>query len=223
MSNGSEGDASALQRLSALADGELDPSHVAAACAAWREDVRMRAAWHAYHLIGDVLRSEDLAALPVRDAALVDGLRARLATEPIVLAPEPLADTAVSAVPPSRIAAHGSGRWAWKAPSAVAAGFVLVAGALVMTRTSNAPVTQVARAPSAQPVAVASTSMPPAVAPSFAPVESAFVPRPSSTAKLVRDARLDRYLAAHQQFAGSSALGVPSGFLRNAAAEAPSR
>jgi sigma-E factor negative regulatory protein RseA len=41
--------------------------------------------------------------------------------------------------------------------------------------------------------------------------------------KLLRDARLDRYLAAHQQFAGSTALGVPSGFLRNAAAEAPNR
>jgi sigma-E factor negative regulatory protein RseA len=36
--------------------------------------------------------------------------------------------------------------------------------------------------------------------------------------KLIRDARLDRYLAAHKQFAGSSALGVPSGFLRNATA-----
>jgi len=41
--------------------------------------------------------------------------------------------------------------------------------------------------------------------------------------KIVRDARLDRYLAAHQQFAGTSALGVPSGFLRNAVAEAPNR
>jgi sigma-E factor negative regulatory protein RseA len=34
--------------------------------------------------------------------------------------------------------------------------------------------------------------------------------------KLIRDARLDRYLQAHQEFAGSSALGVPSGFLRSA-------
>ena len=34
--------------------------------------------------------------------------------------------------------------------------------------------------------------------------------------KLIRDARLDSYLAAHKQFAGTSALGVPSGFLRSA-------
>jgi sigma-E factor negative regulatory protein RseA len=41
--------------------------------------------------------------------------------------------------------------------------------------------------------------------------------------QLIRDARLDRYLAAHQQFAGSSALGMPSAYLRNATAEIPGR
>ena len=39
--------------------------------------------------------------------------------------------------------------------------------------------------------------------------------------KLIRDARLDRYLAAHQRFAGTSALGVPSAFLRSATAVEP--
>ena len=33
---------------------------------------------------------------------------------------------------------------------------------------------------------------------------------------MLRDARLERYLAAHKQFAGTSALGVPSAFLRSA-------
>jgi sigma-E factor negative regulatory protein RseA len=41
--------------------------------------------------------------------------------------------------------------------------------------------------------------------------------------QLIRDARLDRYLAAHQQFAGSSVLGVPSVFVRNATADAADR
>jgi sigma-E factor negative regulatory protein RseA len=40
---------------------------------------------------------------------------------------------------------------------------------------------------------------------------------------LVRDARLERYFAAHSQFGGSSALGVPSGFLRAATSQAPGR
>jgi sigma-E factor negative regulatory protein RseA len=57
----------------------------------------------------------------------------------------------------------------------------------------------------------------------FAPTEARFASRSFAGDKLLRDTRLDRYLAAHQQFAGTSALGVPSGFLRNAAAEVPNR
>jgi sigma-E factor negative regulatory protein RseA len=39
---------------------------------------------------------------------------------------------------------------------------------------------------------------------------------PAPPGSLVRDPQLDRYLEAHQEFAGSSALGVPSAFLRSA-------
>jgi sigma-E factor negative regulatory protein RseA len=41
--------------------------------------------------------------------------------------------------------------------------------------------------------------------------------------KVIRDARLDRYLAAHKQFSGSSALGLPSAFLRSATVESDGR
>jgi len=41
--------------------------------------------------------------------------------------------------------------------------------------------------------------------------------------RLVRDARLDRYLDAHKQFSGVSALGVPSTFLRGATSDASNR
>jgi sigma-E factor negative regulatory protein RseA len=40
---------------------------------------------------------------------------------------------------------------------------------------------------------------------------------------VIRDARLDRYLAAHKQFSGSSALGLPSAFLRSATVESDAR
>jgi sigma-E factor negative regulatory protein RseA len=108
------------------------------------------------------------------------------------------------------------------APSAVAAGFVLVAGALVLTR-APAPVAPARVA--AEPTFAAAPTLPPVAMPSaFAPTEARFMPRGlSPDNKLLRDPRLDRYLAAHQQFAGTSALGVPSGFLRNAAAEAQNR
>jgi sigma-E factor negative regulatory protein RseA len=65
-----------------------------------------------------VLRSDDLATPPARDAAFLCALRPRLAAEPVVLAPEP----------PRRAR---SGRWTWMAPPTVAAGFVLVTGALL--------------------------------------------------------------------------------------------
>jgi len=216
MSNGSQGESPALQELSALADGELDASAVARACAAWRDDAGMRSRWHAYQLIGDVLRSEDLAAAGPHDAVFIAALRAKLADEPIVLAPEAASDVAPAAVPRMRTA-----RRAWMAPSAVAAGFVLVAGALVVTRqpTPTAP-SQV----DAQTVAAAPTLPPVAALSSLSPQEASFVSRRSPIeGKMLRDARLERYLAAHQQFAGTTALGVPSGFLRNAAAEAPAR
>jgi sigma-E factor negative regulatory protein RseA len=104
----------------------------------------------------------------------------------------------------------------------VAAGFVMVAGALLVTRTplpqGGAADSLLARGgptPSAARVVNA-----PALAAADASIEPQAL-RP--TGKVIRDSQLDRYLAAHQQFAGTSALGVPSGFLRNAAAEMPNR
>ncbi|MFY9513712.1 MAG: sigma-E factor negative regulatory protein, partial [Rubrivivax sp.] len=55
--------------LSALVDGECDSAR--AGCDAWREDADARATWHRYQLIGDVLRSDDLATHPQRDAAFL--------------------------------------------------------------------------------------------------------------------------------------------------------
>jgi sigma-E factor negative regulatory protein RseA len=40
---------------------------------------------------------------------------------------------------------------------------------------------------------------------------------------MIRDPRLDALLAAHRQFGGTSALQMPSGFLRNATFEESSR
>ena len=42
---------SAKERLSALADGELDPAGSSTSCEAWARDAALRADWHAWHLI----------------------------------------------------------------------------------------------------------------------------------------------------------------------------
>jgi sigma-E factor negative regulatory protein RseA len=57
----------------------------------------------------------------------------------------------------------------------------------------------------------------------LAPQEQVMQRRLAPNGTFIRDARLDRYLAAHQQFAGASPIGAPSAFLRHAAVEAPGR
>ena len=75
--------------LSALMDG--DDSAADEACRAWRGQAAARADWHAYHLIGDLMRSDEHAADDARDARFLAAVRARLAAEPVVLAPTPAA------------------------------------------------------------------------------------------------------------------------------------
>lgn len=198
------------QALSALVDGEAAATDLA--CHAWRDDARARADWHAYHLIGELMRSDDVRCAPQRDAHFLGRLRERMASEPVVLAPAPVAT-----------AATRRRRRAWVAPLAVAAGFVAVAGVLVVTRVAaplGVPQDLSARAPNAtqtQPLLVMrGGAVGTAALPASAGVSGA-------EGQLIRNAELDRYLAAHRQYSGTSALAVPGGMVRNAAAAAPGR
>ncbi len=192
--------------VSALVDGELDAAGSAAVCAAWARNAAIRRDWHTWQLIGDVLRSEDLATEVARDARLLAAVRERLAGEPVVLAPAAAMAPALLKARPSR----------WVVPSAIAAGFVLVVGvvSLVQPGGPTAPSPIPLAGSGTAPVATASVA---AVPPTPASVE----PQTAVVAdgKLIRDARLDRYLVAHKQFASTSALGVPSTFLRSATVE----
>lgn len=232
-----------LEHLSALADGELDSAAATVSCEAWRADPQAQASWHAYHLIGDVLRSDDLAVDPGHDAAFLQKLRARLESEPVVFAPG-LARQASEAAGRLRTDAGRPAR-RWLASGAMAAGFMLVVGMVVLGRPDP-------HTPGASPVdgLAGNTAVPAAPAgerrvAQAVPAESAQygmaegrnvegiravaagdqpVLQAASTGEdLIRDPRLDRYLAAHKQFAGSSALGVPSAFLRSATVPAPRR
>jgi sigma-E factor negative regulatory protein RseA len=108
--------------LSALVDGDQEAAQEA--CELWRNDAHARRTWHSYHLIGDVMRSEDLAIRPQGDAAFLAKVRERLAAEPIVVAP--LRGRAV----PGR-------RQPWLLPAAAAAGVAVVAGVLVIARVGS--------------------------------------------------------------------------------------
>lgn len=193
------------QQLSALMDGELGAADAAALCRDWRADARLRATWHTYHLIADVMRSDDLAQASGRDERFLQMLRQHLADEPVVVAP--------LSVPAATAAAR---RPRWLAPAAVAAGFVAVAGVLVVTRLATPVVSEggsmLASAPALPSAAVRVSTAPASPAASGAGTDGV----------LIRDARLDRYLEAHKQY-GPTAAMVPGGVVRSTAAAAPQR
>lgn len=215
-SNTDAGDAR-REELSALVDGESTADAVQRMCAAWRDEPSARDDWHAFQLIGDVMRSEDLASAAAHDARFLRDFRARMLTEPVVLAPQPQA---------GRVSVRRSNGSSWRMSTAVAAGFVVVAGTLLVTQIPRpaavdaVPMATVAPADTA--VVPVSVTAPAQVAAWAPPAEA----NPAVTelvfdGQVIRDPRLDRYLLAHKQFSGSSVLGAPSGFLRNAAAEVP--
>lgn len=186
--------------LSSLMDG--DPAASDGACRAWRADARARADWHAYHLIGDLLRSEDHRCDADHDARFVARLRERLVREPAVLAPSPL---------PLPSPVRSRRPRAWMAPAAVAAGFAAVAGVLVATRVpapdAAAPIVADARSSAPAVEADGGRQPPPAV--------------DAGSVALVRNAELDRYLAAHREYA--LPLAAPAVGVHKAAAAAAGR
>lgn len=198
------------QWLSALADGEADAAEPA--CAAWRQDAEARRTWHAYQLIGDVMRSEDLARPAAGDAAFLAGLRERLAAEPVVLAPEPLPVAAPSAVVPLRR------RQAWLMPVAAAAGFVVVAGVLAVARVGLPGGTADA------PAGFAGAGNPAvAVVPVVNGLNRTVGAGRADGEAVLRDERLDEYLRAHQIARGGATITAPGSVLRRVDLTVPAR
>ncbi len=216
---GEPGDQALRARLSELADGEADEAGVRTACQAWRDRADMRQAWHAYHLIGDVLRSDELAHHARGDADFLARLRVKLADEPAVLAPTPFQ---APTVPPAAATLHDAPvvrapqvrrRQAWLVPAAAAAGFVAVAGVLVVTRLSapgEASGPLQARSAGNGGLSVAAGSS-----------VSGTVATGAAGAAMIRDARLDAYLQAHQAVRGGGVAVLPGVGLRSVDAVIP--
>lgn len=175
------------QRVSDLVDGRLDGDDLSGACGAWSSDAEARRAWHAYHLIGDVLRSEDLATDASRDSAFLAALRSRLADEPVVLAPAPAQqDRAVR-----------RRRQAWLFPLAAVAGFAAVAGVVVVLQQ-------------AVPEGAAAGPQMAGGAGAVLPVKAA-----PSSGQMLRDAQVEAYLRAHREALAGSPAALPGGGVRN--------
>jgi sigma-E factor negative regulatory protein RseA len=188
------------EMISALADGQLHGEALERAVQAVATDADARTAWHTYHLIGDVLRSGELAT-GTAPAAFLAGFQSRLAREHAVSVPGELPVQAPVVVhAPGEAANDGSFRWK------LVAGFASLAAvaAIGWTAVGDALRAQQPQMASIAPAAVTAVEQRPMV--------------------MIRDPRLDEMLAAHRQLGvGASALQSPAGFLHNATFEGPAR
>lgn len=179
--------------ISALADGEGLPSDCARGLAAWAAgDAAARASWHSYHLIGDVLRSGELASPPGHDQQFLAALQLRLAAEPApaaVLSAEPAPVAALRARAPSRA------RWVW--PVGLAAGVMALGTALVVQRGAGTGAAPEQRLAAAAPVAAGAADAVAAAAPA------------NAGADLLREAQFDRYLRAHRDYTAAQPVSLP--------------
>lgn len=196
--------------LSALVDGETHARDIGSICARVRQEADLRATWHAYHLIGDALRSDDLASDPRHDLDFILALRRRMAQEPVKLKrDEEQARVA------GRQASQGEPLRGTHAPRlrrisvAMAAGlFVALMGTWALTQLSVRGGASVAADRLVAQVQVGSEQQ--------SPLTTSDPPIAVLDGRLIRDSRLDEYFAAHKKFGGSSAPGNPTGFLRSA-------
>jgi negative regulator of sigma E activity len=180
------------EHLSSLIDGELDERETAAVLDALCRDAELQRRWSDLQLVGDALRSTEVAACHV------DGFCARvrqaLADEPTVLAPRPVRPAI------RRYAIPGV---------AVAASVAAIAFVAVPLLRSPAPevIAQKPAAPASVPATVVATT-------------GEQEARAARAASAIANARaLDPYFAAHRELTGGTPLPRATAYLRTGAGE----
>lgn len=199
------------EQLSALADGELRGEEFARAMGQGGTP-EGQATWAMYHLVGDVLRSPELAHHGRSD--LLAALRVQIAQEP----QRPQASAQV--LPLRRKPAANVALLRWK----MVAGFASLAAVSAigwnMTLGTGGAASGGAQLAAVSPPAgqLAGGGGEPSQVLTLAQT-------PVSGQLMLRDPRLDELMATHNEYHGANNLQVPADFLRNAnfAAPAPAR
>ncbi|WP_168794811.1 sigma-E factor negative regulatory protein [Paraburkholderia aromaticivorans] len=188
------------ERLSAFVDGELfGEEHLNLDTFISGLNGEDRAAWSSYHLIGDALRSDDLAVSPAASSAFLSGFAARLDNEPHVLAP--------AAMPVARRLLALRRR--------VVPAFAVAAAAATLTWIV---VPQLQGVPGgAGSAQIASVQSHGDALQRVAMAPTATVQPVAQDANIIRDASLDQYLEAHQQFAQQPVMPGSMPLIRAAA------
>lgn len=188
--------------LSALADGPLEGDELAQALQFAAQD-EGRETWQMYHLVGDVMRSAELAR-PDHGSAFLANLHQKMAQEPVRSLPPAQLPDASRQVLPAQAANDSVFRWKMVAGFASLAAVAAMGWNALGHLQGESAGPQLAAAPATAPVQVAATGNP-------------------DTQVMIRDPRLDELLAAHKQYSGTTALQMPAGFLRNANFDSPAR
>lgn len=205
-----------LQQVSDLMDNRLLGQDFAQAVDLACTDPQALAAWHSYHLVGDVLRG-GAAAAGLAAPGLLVRVRNELAQQASVVPVDRVAALVLPAVPSGgsqRPVAANDSRWRLLAGLAsVAAVGAIVWGVAGRSGDVGNGVGRGAQLAQTPPSAVTGPQV-------LATVQPGAETAPQV---MIRDPHLDALLAAHKQFGGNSALQMPAGFVRNATFEGPSR
>lgn len=194
------------ERISSLIDGRVPAEDSEFTFDALLQDPQTVQTWHIYQVVGDVMRSPELA--PCRDDfAFLERLQKRLVQEPDGVRCD--SDAAglgdggrIPGVPvPSHHIASNAPVFRWKALASVS--FAALLGVVVSTLWMQSGQRNNPEFAAMNP----SISLPSAVVSDV------------GTEPMLRDPQLDELMAAHRQLGGHSALQVPTGFLRNATYE----
>ena len=190
------------ERICDLVDGQLQDDACAQAFDALLSDRRAIQTWHTYHVIGDVLRSSELAPSS-SDLAFLERLERSLAKEPV----RPVVIQSSRIPVTNNLPSANASIFRWKMLAGLASfALVGVVGLNLWTPSGLQGDAQ---------IAVQNTVVPSA--------PTTLVAADTAVGTMIRDERLDELMAAHRQLGGHSALQMPAGFLRSATYEGAGR
>jgi len=211
------------EQVSALADGHLRDDEFAQVIDKVCNNDELRATWHAYHVVGDVLRSGVHTACS-DSSQFLSRLQQRLAAEPSAPALAPDESVAVPALRSAEAANEPVFRWKLVAGAASLAAAAAISWNWVGGTPQPAALLAQQQQQQQQQQQVsgsvlAASGPSPQAASVLTPMR--VVVGNGNPQVMLRDPRLDQLLEAHQQAGGASQM--PSGFLRNATFDGPSR
>lgn len=204
------------EQISALMDGQLQGTELSQALDQASSSEGL-ATWHAYQLVGDVMRSPELAQTQTSSTEFWQRLQSQLANEKVgsmVELPVAVAAQEVQLPAHAMPEAANSAMFRWK----MAAGFASLVAVVAIGWNSAYQLQQ--SSGGGQQLASNTIHAAPGLA---QPVTSNMVVASNNprVPVMIRDPRLDELLASHQQYHGASALQMPASFLRNATFEHP--